>query len=260
MDWGSPFLFAQPDILRQSRFGLHFILAQTRPTAKCRLAQTLGLAITGALIPSVLQLPKHEFPQFGDVKSFEMTIHRVPPRSTVPPINAALQVTASTAQSPLPSAEHLETLRLRVAARSHGGPLGASHTSGAEDARWQLFLSPPTEEPMGGSMEDLALTNLSRAKAPKDFSTVSAFTDWIYRLYGIPKIGNKLLEGRNQFRAQSRGRSNSDAPTSWLEADSLRNAGAGLVRFPAQPNFAVQPDPVFDFIAPGQWESTSSES
>ena len=28
--------------MRQSRFGLHFILAQTRPTAKCRLAQTLG--------------------------------------------------------------------------------------------------------------------------------------------------------------------------------------------------------------------------
>ena len=31
--------------MRQSRFGLHFILAQTRPTAKCRLAQTLGLTI-----------------------------------------------------------------------------------------------------------------------------------------------------------------------------------------------------------------------
>ena len=30
--------------MRQSRFGLHFILAQTRPAAKCRLAQTLGLA------------------------------------------------------------------------------------------------------------------------------------------------------------------------------------------------------------------------
>ena len=29
--------------MRQSRFGLHFILAQTRPTSKCRLAQTLGL-------------------------------------------------------------------------------------------------------------------------------------------------------------------------------------------------------------------------
>ena len=38
---GSPFVFAQPDTLRRSKFGLHFILAQTRPTAKCRLAQTL---------------------------------------------------------------------------------------------------------------------------------------------------------------------------------------------------------------------------
>jgi hypothetical protein len=29
--------------LRQAAFGLHFILAQTRPAAKCRLAQTLGI-------------------------------------------------------------------------------------------------------------------------------------------------------------------------------------------------------------------------
>ena len=36
--------FAQPDILRQSRYGLHFIIAQTPPTAKCQLAQTLGVA------------------------------------------------------------------------------------------------------------------------------------------------------------------------------------------------------------------------
>ena len=28
--------------MRQAGFGLHFILAQTQPTAKCRLAQTLG--------------------------------------------------------------------------------------------------------------------------------------------------------------------------------------------------------------------------
>ena len=32
--------------MRQSGFGLHFILAQTRPTAKCRLAQTLGVTRT----------------------------------------------------------------------------------------------------------------------------------------------------------------------------------------------------------------------
>ena len=39
---GSPFVFAQPDTLRRPTFGFHFILSQTRSTAKCRLAQTLG--------------------------------------------------------------------------------------------------------------------------------------------------------------------------------------------------------------------------
>ena len=36
--------------MRQAGFGLHFILAQTRPTAKCRLAQTLGC--TNSHLPS----------------------------------------------------------------------------------------------------------------------------------------------------------------------------------------------------------------
>ena len=36
--------------MRQSRFGRHFILAQTRPAAKCRLAQTLGC--TNSHLPS----------------------------------------------------------------------------------------------------------------------------------------------------------------------------------------------------------------
>jgi len=124
-----------------------------------------------------------------------MAVYRVPSRVPSSTADSTPLPAAPPTLKSAPTADELETLRLRVAAQTHRGSLGPDYTSGAEEARWQLILSSPSEQTMGKSLEDLRLSEFLRTKPAREAATVSAFTDWIYRHYGVPKNRERLSEG-----------------------------------------------------------------
>ena len=66
--------------MRQSRFGLHFILAQTRPTAKCRLAQTLAIrSEAGAHFHSAESKSSESESRFGlNIENMDRALFQLP--------------------------------------------------------------------------------------------------------------------------------------------------------------------------------------